>query len=373
MIDGGGKHMKRAASFLVLAFAAGALSAQSVQDLFQKMKEQVKAGSWNDALVTLEVLDVEAAKPANEKYRAPLEGPLAFYRGVCEANLGDAQKASAGFEAFLHSQPNASIDDKLYSKKAVAAFEAAQKSVASAGPSIARAYAEFRPPAAVAEPAGPTWGDGPVQWLMTDGEKAAWAAATTDAERAAFVEKFWQARDLEDDHSVRPTFEKRVAFADANFEQGEKRGSLTDRGMVFVLLGPPTYGGRRRLKAGDDKSQDAGMSSVGALDSYVAQKNAQRSAYSNSQKVSGATGSGKVTTTEMASLNDQYTGPGTEAAASDKNYQEVWHYRKELLPKGVGYLQVDAVFITKKGYGMFVLQRDSDILTTLSAAKRKPE
>ena len=75
----------------------------------------------------------------------------------------------------------------------------------------------------------------------------------------------------------------------------------------------------------------------------------------------------------MAAINDQYTGPGTQAADAEMNFQEVWHYRKELLPKGVGYLQVDATFITKKSYGMFVLQRDSDILTTLGAAKQKPE
>ena len=365
--------MKRAVSFFALVLGAGVLGAQSIPDLFAKAKEQVKAGSWSDALVTLEVIDVEAAKPANEKYRSQLEAPSAFYRGVCEANLGDAQKASADFENFLRLQPNASIDDKIYSKKAVAAFATAQKTVASQGPSIARMYAEFQPPADAREPASPTWGDGPVQWLMSDSEKAAWAAATTDAERAAFVDKFWLARDAEDNHSFRPTFEKRVAFADANLKQGDKRGSLTDRGMVFVLLGPPTYGGRRRIGSGEDKSQDAGMSSVGALDSYTAQKTAQKDAYANSQKASGATGSGKVSTSSMASLNDQYTGPGTEAANVDKNYQEVWHYRKELLPKGVSYLQVDAVFVTKKGYGNNVLQRDSDILTTLSAARAKPE
>ncbi len=364
---------KHVASFLALVFAAAALGAQSIPELFQKLKEEVKAGSWNDGLVTLEVIDTEAAKPANEKYRSQLEAPVAFYRGVCEANLGQAQKASADFEAFLRLQPNASIDEKIYSKKAVAAFATAQKSTASAGPSIARLYAEFQPPADVREGASPTWGDGPVQWLMTDSEKAAWAAAATDAERAAFVDKFWLARDAEDDHSFRPTFEKRVAFADANLKQGDKRGSLTDRGMVFVLLGPPTYGGRRRIKNGEDKSQDAGMSSVGALDSYAAQKGAQRDAYNNSQKAVNPTGSGKVTTSAMATLNDSFTGPGTEAADADKNYQEVWHYRRELLPKGVSYLQVDAVFITKKGYGTNVLQRDSDILTTLSAAKKKPE
>ena len=39
----------------------------------------------------------------------------------------------------------------------------------------------------------------------------------------------------------------------------------------------------------------------------------------------------------------------------------------------MSYLQVDAVFVTKKGYGSNVLQRESDILTTLSAAKKKPE
>ncbi|HTR01564.1 MAG TPA: hypothetical protein VMN82_00085, partial [Thermoanaerobaculia bacterium] len=61
------------------------------------------------------------------------------------------------------------------------------------------------------------------------------------------------------------------------------------------------------------------------------------------------------------------------AAQNSIDFQEVWHYRKELLPKNVSYLQVDATFITKKGYGVEVLQRESDILTTLSAAKQKPQ
>ena len=362
------------AAALIVA-AASVAAAQGVPDLFAKMKDQVKAEKWNDALVTIEVIDVEAAKPANQQYRAPLEGPLAFYRGVCEANLGNADKAQSDFEAFLNTKPDAGIDDKMYSKKAVAAFAAAQKSIASQGPSIARAYAAFQPPAKSGEPVSAAWGDGPVVWLMTDSEKSGWSAAATDADRAAFVEKFWKARNLEDDPTFQPTFEKRVAFADANFavddKSGKKRGSMTDRGMVFVLLGPPTYGGRKRIGSGDDKSQNAGMSSVGDHDSFIAQKQAQGQAYANSQKAN-PTSSGKVSTTQMAAMNDQYTGPGTQAADSEMNFQEVWHYRKELLPKNVSYLQVDAVFVTKKGYGVEVLQRDPDILTTLSAAKQKP-
>ena len=353
--------MKRIVAVLIFGVASVA-AAQGVPDLFGKMKDQVKAEKWNDALVTMEVIDVEAAKPANQQYRAPLEGPLAFYRGVCEANLGNADKAQADFEAFLNTKPDAGIDDKMYSKKAVAAFAAAQKAIASGGPSIARAYAEFQAPAKSSEAVSSTWGDGPVVWLMTDAEKAGWAAAATDADRAAFVDKFWKSRNLEDDPSFQPSFEKRVAFADSNFavddKSGKKRGSMTDRGMVFVLLGPPTYGGRKPIKAGEDSNDQAGMSS--------------RNSMSDIREINQLKAN-RAPSSEVASTADRQSGPGTLAPESNMNFQEVWHYRRELLPKGVSYLEVDAVFITRKGYGIEVLQRDSDILTTLDAAKRKPQ
>ena len=363
--------MKRPVAFLFFFFfllVPALVFAATLQELFQQMKDQVKAEKWADALVTIEVMDVEAAKPGNAVLVPQLEGPLAFYRGVCDANLGAADKAQTEFETFLHNKPDAGIDEKQYSKKVVAAFTAAQKAIASAGPSLARAFYEFRPPANASEPASPTWGDGPVVWLMTDTEKAGWAAATTDDQRAEFVEKFWKARDLEDDHSFKPNFEKRVAFADANFAVDDsakaKRGSMTDRGMVFVLLGPPTYGGRRRLNAKDDKNSNAGMSTVGDHDAYSVEKRLVADAYKTGTKVK---------TEQLSALDDKYIGPNTEAADHEMNFQEVWHYRKERLPKNVSYLQVDAVFITKKGYGVEILQRDNDILTTLSAAKQKPQ
>jgi len=365
--------MKRIAAVLfAILFVSGVVLAESVPDLFQKVKEQVKAEKWNEALVTLEVLATDAAKPENAKYRSQLEAPTAFYRAVCEANVGQADKAQADFETFLRAQPNAALDEKVYSKKAVAAFTAAQKAVASQGPSIARAYENFRPETKP-DPVDAAWGEGPVKWLMSDSEKAAWAAATTDDERVAFVEKFWKARNLEDEPSFQPTFEKRVAFADANFKQGEVRGSLTDRGMVFVLLGPPTYGGRRRIGAKEDRAENAGMSSVGSFDSTIAQRQAQGQTYKNAQKADNPPpNAGRVSSSEMATINDTFTGPGKQASNSDNDSQEVWHYRKELLPKGVSYIQVDATFITKKGYGQNVLQREPDILTTLNAAKQKP-
>ncbi len=349
--------MKRFAVVLLVLFVAPFAFADTIPDLFAKVKEQVKAEKWKDALGTLEALGVEAGKPENAKYRTQLEAPTAFYRAVCEANVGQADKAQADFEAFLRAQPNAALDEKVYSKKAVAAFSAAQKAIASQGPSIARAYAEFPAPATAKDLPTSDWADGAVRWLMSDSEKAAWSAAKTDDERAAFIETFWKARDTAD-HSFRPTFEKRVAFADASFGQGEVRGSMTDRGMVFILLGPPSYGGRKPLRTGDDSSEASGMSGRDSMADTIAMHQ-----LTGSRAPSG----------QVAALADQQSGPGATAPESNMNYQEVWHYRKDLLPKGVSYIQVDAVFLTKKGYGQNVLQRDTDILTTLGAAKQKPQ
>ncbi len=48
---------------------------------------------------------------------------------------------------------------------------------------------------------------------------------------------------------------------------------------------------------------------------------------------------------------------------------EVWHYRRELLPKGVPYQQADFEFVTRQGYGVNTLQRESHAVNTLDAAK----
>ena len=64
------------------------------------------------------------------------------------------------------------------------------------------------------------------------------------------------------------------------------------------------------------------------------------------------------------------TGPNNRLPDSEGNYREFWHYRRELLPAGVSYFQVDFDFITRQGYGRNVLQRDSRSLSTLETARR---
>jgi GWxTD domain-containing protein len=364
--------MKRlGAVFAAFLLVSTASAAQSLPELFQKAKAQIKGDSWTEALKTLDKLDADAALPGNEAARQQLAAPTAFYRGVCEANLGQADKAKADFATFLQLQPNASMDPSMYSKKAIAAFEAARASVAppaepsTGGPSMFARFQEFRLPANSGEPVNDHWGDGPIRWILTSEEKRTWMQLTSGGERQEFVDKFWETRNPQPgnpDNTYRTAFERRVAFADANFVQAEgTRGSMTDRGMVFVLLGPPTYVGRKPIRTGDDASEAEGLSTVGSSD----QRNAMTAAVASAP-------SGKISSAQAAAISDKFSGPGTQAIESSPNWREIWHYRKELLPKGVGYQQVDVDFITKKGYGVNIMQRDTPTLNTLAAAATPP-
>lgn len=363
--------MRRTLAFVVLgALLASPLAAASLGELFQKAKGEVKHGSWTDALKTLDELDVASRSPGLEAQRVQLEPALAFYRGVCFANLDRPADAKAQFESYLSVNPNASLDRGMYSKKAVAAFESAQKTAngggepASGSGSLAAAYRDFRmPEASPADAPGEAWAEGPVKALLTPEEKRQWAGLSDAVSRSEFVTKFWGARDPKPEtpqNEFREEFEKRVAFADKYFAQDETRGSLTDRGTVFLLLGPPTYAGRKPISAGEDATDSQGNSSVGRHDADIAVANL----------ISGSPGK-RVTGGARAVASDSMSGPGVNARDASNAWREVWHYRRELLPASVPYQQVDFDFITRKGYGKNVLQRDSAALTTLEAARQK--
>ena len=342
--------MRRTAVALAAFLFAATISALSLPELFQKAKAEMKEGSWQDALTTLDQLDDESAKPGNETTRQQLAAPLAIYRGVCEANLDQAEKAEAQFAVFLHEKPGSTIDTAMYSKKAVAAFEAARKNdggfeTASKGAapngsaSLFQKFETFKSPSNMGETADERWADGPVKFIMTAEERAAWTALASGAERSEFVEKFWAKRNPKpgtDDNTARTGFDRRVAFADAYFQLDEKqRGSLTDEGMVFILLGPPSWTGRKPIMANEERSISEGA----GLDQ---------------QWWYGARNSIHI--------------DGTQATNAD-GFREVWHYRKAALPAGVSAPQLDVVFVTKKDYGRSVLQRDQATLSALDAAR----
>jgi GWxTD domain-containing protein len=83
---------------------------------------------------------------------------------------------------------------------------------------------------------------GPAQWLMTSDEGRAFRAAKTDEEAQRLIDLFWARRDPTPGtprNEFREQFESRVAIADKQFKFRNKRGSLTEVGRVFIVLGPP--------------------------------------------------------------------------------------------------------------------------------------
>jgi GWxTD domain-containing protein len=89
------------------------------------------------------------------------------------------------------------------------------------------------------------WRNGPVQWIMTGPEKAAWKKVSSDQEAVAFIDLFWARRDPSPgtpENEARAEHDARVKYADETFAERGKRGSLTDRGRVWTVLGvPPNY------------------------------------------------------------------------------------------------------------------------------------
>jgi GWxTD domain-containing protein len=354
-------------SFLLFLVSASLLAAAPLPQLFHKAKEQFRLGGYADALQTLATIEAEVEKPENQSQRAGLRPGLAFYRGACLAALGRDNEAREEFRVFLAFSPGASLDPGLYPKKVIAVLEETRRDLKRANEqpaqpqepaqdgSVAAAYRAYLKSSEGRQPElGEDWADGPVRHLLTSEERRTFTQLYNPVSRSEFVTAFWRARDPRPEtveNEFRDEFEKRVAFADSHFTDDELRGSLTDRGMVFVLLGPPTYIGRRPIGAGEDSGDAPGMSLFSRHDIEAV------------EKIGGSNAKTNVAI-------DTMTGPSNTILDSSASWREIWHYRKELLPKSVPYHQVDFEFITRKGYGKNVLQRESAVLNSLDAARQ---
>jgi len=79
--------------------------------------------------------------------------------------------------------------------------------------------------------------------ILTRTERAVFQKLQTNAECEKFVRFFWRMRDPLPDttaNEFQKEYEERVRFADQNFgHYSPKRGSQTDRGFFYLVLGPP--------------------------------------------------------------------------------------------------------------------------------------
>jgi GWxTD domain-containing protein len=118
-----------------------------------------------------------------------------------------------------------------------------------AGPLQAGTSAEDRRPAGHAarkstDYDAPTerWREGPVRYLLSKDEDDTFRSLKTDEERSGFIRKFWASRDpvtSTPENEYRALFYARVAEANRTFTDSTKPGWKTDRGKIYVLLGPP--------------------------------------------------------------------------------------------------------------------------------------
>src|SRR5450830_642126 len=79
-------------------------------------------------------------------------------------------------------------------------------------------------------------------YLATDDEKKEWKKIASDEEAEKFIALFWARRDPDlktPANEFRERFDILVKKADELFPLGRKRGSLTERGRAFILIGPP--------------------------------------------------------------------------------------------------------------------------------------
>ena len=98
------------------------------------------------------------------------------------------------------------------------------------------------PASAALSPQYEEWRTGPIQWIMTGPEKNAWKKLASDQAASDFIDLFWARRDPSagtPQNEARDEWDSRVKYADERFKEPRKRGSLTDRGRAWTVLGPP--------------------------------------------------------------------------------------------------------------------------------------
>lgn len=230
--------------------------------IVKEARDHISAKRYGDAVQSLKqaLLGVDQLSPADRDQAA---AAIHFYSAVAYSGLMEDAEATTHLQAFFALVPNAKLSaPEKYEPHFVQLFRKAQP--AQAQPAQAQQtpdeHAEFRfdnfypgfqstARATSAELSVSHW---PVALaiLASKTEKRAWEATGSSTEQARFIEGFWKRRDPQPDtpaNEFRDTFEQRVTFADRAFESPDARGATSDRGRVFVLLGVPSSVRRRPL------------------------------------------------------------------------------------------------------------------------------
>ena len=300
---------------------------------FLEAKAAYRAKRWADAQVALRHLLELAAAPEREPELVRILPAYHFYAAAVAWELKDEGQAREELARFFEFQPEATIDPGVYPKSYCTFFDA-QRNVAARVkgpvPPAAVGLPDFSTTAADASTvpsySGSTdWPDTAVRHLLTEAERMEFTGLPDDAARREGVFRFWKRLDP-DPASPANEFEvefyRRVQYADRTFSTETVRGSLSDRGRVLLILGPPSYVGKRRLSSSDD---------------IMLRLNPTNRRF--------------VTTNENTEV-------------------ETWYYRSDRILKGLPFTALEYRFFTAQGYGTGVFQKDTRELLALEKASR---
>ncbi|MEO6323329.1 MAG: GWxTD domain-containing protein [Thermoanaerobaculia bacterium] len=328
-----------------------------------KVKASYRAKQYDEADNALKQLSELIAAPERAAVRPRVLPVYHFYSAAVAWEKKDEARAKEQLLRYLSFQPDARVDPSAYPKSFRIFFEAQQNEVARhpaenpspEGPQTiggdtlpAFSTADFDRQAIPGNNGAEDWVDSPVKYLLSDDERRAYKRLSDESTRREYIDAFWKRLNPNPrgkdggENEVQLEFYRRVQYADANFSTEQTRGALSDRGMVLLVLGPPNYVGRTALLRSSDVMNYLRTTEVQVIPSLTGGASIQR-VPSNRSSVTPGEVEGDV---------------------------ETWYYRKDRIPKGISFNDLEYQFLTRRGYGSGVLQKEARELTALKAAAR---
>lgn len=310
--------MKHALALTIsMCFSVAVFAADGPDAALQQARQQIASKQFAEAITTLQAA-LSQTDALDPKLQTQARTAIHFYAAVAASALRRDEDAMGHlFEVMKLSPSIRSVDKAKYDAHFVELFNRARGDL-SGSERFENLYPA--PAQAAAKNADESiWGENiAVQLLASRDERRDWSSSTAPADRERFLSEFWRTRDRNPttpENEFRDTFTARVAFADGVFALPGERGSLTDRGRVFVVLGPPAFV-RRRALGKDDAITSMNVGAIGI---------------------------------EVGTI-------------------EHWVYTREQLPIAFSKPTVTYQFISHQGVGQFVLQKDGIPMSALAAS-----
>src|SRR5207247_2494562 len=151
--------------------------------------------------------------------------------------------------------------------------------------------------------------NGPAKWLMTAEEQQVWRDVKGDDEARNLIDLFFARRDPTPGtplNEFRNEFESRVAYADANFKEFNRRGALTERGRALIVLGfPKNFGTQAAHTSAQFSAAESVNATNNAADPTGGRTMAEKETWEYTHEAATKLGVPKI---EVVFIHDGYQG-----------------------------------------------------------------